>query len=71
VPVVAVNRIAGQHFVFVADPAEQGFVARQKPVTVGEIVGEDYVVRGGLRAGERVIVSNIQKIGDGSPVKPS
>lgn len=71
VPVVAVNRIAGQHFVFVADPAPQGFVARQKPVTLGEIVGEDYIVRGGLRAGERVIVSNIQKIGDGAPVKPS
>jgi RND family efflux transporter MFP subunit len=71
VPVVAVSRIAGQHFVFVADPAEQGFVARQKPVTLGEIIGEDYVVRGGLSAGERVIVSNIQKIGNGAPVKPS
>jgi membrane fusion protein (multidrug efflux system) len=46
-------------------------VARQKPVTVGEVVGEDYVVQTGLKAGERVIVSNIQKIGDGAPVKPS
>jgi len=81
VPVVAVNRISGQYFVFVAEPAsanaaagkqgEQGFVARQKPVTVGEVVGEDYVVHAGLKAGERVIVSNIQKIGDGAPVKPS
>jgi RND family efflux transporter MFP subunit len=81
IPVVAVNRISGQYFVFVAEPAsakapagkqgEQGFVARQKPVTVGEVVGEDYVVQSGLKAGERVIVSNIQKIGDGAPVKPS
>lgn len=70
VPVVAVNRIAGQHFVFVAEPAAQGFVARQKPVTLGAVVGDDYIVRGGLKAGERVIVSNIQKIGDGVPVKP-
>ena len=45
VPVLAVNRLAGQHFVFVAEPAEQGFVARQKPVTLGEVVGEDYVVQ--------------------------
>lgn len=68
VPVVAVNRIAGQHFIFVAEPAGEGFVARQKPVTVGEIVGNDYVVERGLEAGERVIVSNVQKIGDGAPV---
>jgi RND family efflux transporter MFP subunit len=71
VPVVAVNRMAGQYFVFVAEKGEQGVVARQKPITVGEIVGEDYVVRGGLKPGERVIVSNLQKIGDGAPVKPS
>jgi RND family efflux transporter MFP subunit len=71
VPVVAVNRISGQYFVFVAEEGQQGFVARQKPITVGEVVGEDYVVQTGLKAGERVIVSNIQKIGDGAPVKPS
>ena len=71
VPVVAVTRLAGQHFVFVAEPVQQAFVARQKPITVGAIVGEDYIVRGGLKPGDRVIVSNVQKIGDGAPVKPS
>ena len=71
VPVVAVNRISGQYFVYVAEQGQQGFVARQKPITVGEVVGEDYVIQTGLKAGERVIVSNIQKIGDGAPVKPA
>jgi RND family efflux transporter MFP subunit len=71
VPVVAVNRVSGQYFVFVAEAAENGTVARQKPVSVGEVVGEEYVVRSGLKAGERVIVSNLQKLGDGAPVKPS
>lgn len=71
VPVLAVNRLAGQHFVFVAEPAAQGFVARQKPVTLGEVIGEEYVVSGGLQSGQRVIVSNLQKIGDGVPVKPA
>jgi RND family efflux transporter MFP subunit len=71
VPVVAVTRLAGQHFVFVAEGAGQGFVARQKPVTVGQIVGNDYVITSGVKAGDRVIVSNTQKIGDGLPVKPS
>ena len=71
VPVVAVNRLAGQYFVFVAETGQQGTVARQKPVTLGNVVGDEYVVRAGLMAGEQVIVSNIQKIGDGAPVKPS
>jgi RND family efflux transporter MFP subunit len=71
VPLVAVNRIGGQHFVFVAEQGEGGAVARQRPVTLGEVIGEDYVVRNGLKPGERVIVSNLQKIGDGSPVNPS
>jgi RND family efflux transporter MFP subunit len=71
VPVVAVSRISGQYFVFVAEQGKDGTVARQKPVTVGEVVGDDYVVRSGLKPGERVIVSNIQKIGDGAPVKPA
>ena len=71
IPVVAVNRISGQYFVFVAETAQNGTVARQKPITVGEVVGEEYVVQGGLKPGERVIVSNLQKIGDGAPVKPA
>jgi RND family efflux transporter MFP subunit len=70
VPVLAVNRLAGQYFVFVAEPGPQGFVARQRPVTLGEVIGDEYVLRDGLEAGQRVIVSNLQKIGDGAPVKP-
>jgi len=71
VPIVAVSRLAGQHFVFVAEQGQQGVVARQKPVTVGEVSGDNYVVLSGLMAGDRVIVSNVQKLGDGAPVKPS
>jgi len=39
-------------------------------VQIGEVRGNDYVVKGGLKPGERLIVSGIQKIGDGAPVKP-
>lgn len=70
VPVTAVNRISGQYFCFVAEQTPNGLVARQRPVQVGELVGNDYLVLGGLKAGEKVIVSGIQKIGDGAPVKP-
>jgi RND family efflux transporter MFP subunit len=70
VPVVAVNRISGQYFVFVAEQGGGGFVAHQKPVTVGDLIGDSYIVRSGVKEGEKVIVSNIQKLQDGVPVKP-
>ncbi len=69
IPIVAVLRIGGQYFCFVAEPAEQGLVAKQRAIQIGETIGNDYVVAGGLKAGERIIVSGIQKIGDGAPVK--
>jgi RND family efflux transporter MFP subunit len=70
VPVVAVNRVSGAYFCFVAEPQGQNFVARQKPLQVGEVIGDEYIVRGGLKPGDRVIVSGIQKLGDGAPVSP-
>jgi len=70
VPVVAVNRISGQYFVFVAEEGRGGFVAHQKPVTVGDLIGDSYIVRSGVKEGEKVIVSNLQKLQEGVPVKP-
>lgn len=69
-PVTAVTRISGQYFCFVAEKGPQGgLVARQKPIDVGQVVGNDYVITRGLQAGEQLIVSGIQKIGDGAPVQ--
>ena len=70
VPLTAVTRINGKYFCFVVDKSNNGTVARQRPIEVGELVGNDYVVMSGLSAGEQVIVSGIQKLGDGAPVKP-
>jgi len=70
VPVLAVLRISGQYFAFVAEPEKDGLVARQRPVKVGEIVGNDYVVLEGIKEGDRVIVSGTQFLRDGVPVAP-
>jgi multidrug efflux pump subunit AcrA (membrane-fusion protein) len=70
VPLTAVTRINGKYFCFVVDNAKGASVARQRPIEVGELLGNDYVVLSGLSAGDQVIVSGIQKIGDGAPVKP-
>jgi RND family efflux transporter MFP subunit len=69
IPITAVTRISGQHFCFVAEPAGDGLVARQRPVQVGEIAGNDYIVVGGLSPGDRLVVEGAQKIGDGSPIR--
>lgn len=69
VPLVAVTRISGGYFVYVADPGPNGlFIAHQKPVVVGPLVGNDYVVLSGLKTGDKVIVAGVQKIGEGVPV---
>lgn len=67
-PVVAVSRKSGQTFAFVAEHEGSGDVAKQRAVTLGAIQGNDYVVTSGLKAGERVIVSGIQKIREGAPI---
>lgn len=68
VPVLAVNRINGQFFVFVAVNEGKGMVARQKQLKLGDTVGNNYAVLEGLKAGEHLIVSGTQFLQDGSPV---
>jgi RND family efflux transporter MFP subunit len=70
VPVLAVTRIGGQSFVYVATQAEKGFVAKQRAVTLGDTVGNDYAVNGGLKPGEKVIISGTQFLIDGAPIQP-
>jgi RND family efflux transporter MFP subunit len=71
VPVVAVSRITGQFFAFVVEPGEGGAaVAKQRSLQIGTTIGNDYVVLGGLKEGDKLIVSGTQKIGDGAPVTP-
>jgi RND family efflux transporter MFP subunit len=66
IPLVAVQRINGQFFVFIADADGK---AHQRAVNLGPLVGNDYVALGGVKEGEKLIVSGTQKIGDGSPVQ--
>jgi RND family efflux transporter MFP subunit len=70
VPVLAVARLSGQYFAFVAEEEKGSLIARQRPIKVGEIVGNDYVVLDGIKAGDKVIVSGTQVLVDGAPVVP-
>jgi RND family efflux transporter MFP subunit len=69
VPVGAVSRISGQFFAFVAEPGDGGqLIAHLRPITVGTLANNEYIVTGGLKAGDKVIVAGTQKIGEGAPV---
>jgi multidrug efflux pump subunit AcrA (membrane-fusion protein) len=70
IPVLAVSRIGGQFFAFVAEDENGKTVARQKPLKVGEMVGNDYAVLDGLKVGDKIIVSGTQFLVDGMPVIP-
>jgi RND family efflux transporter MFP subunit len=71
VPILAVSRLAGQYFAFVAEPQNGGsYIARQKPLTIGQTVGNDYEVQAGIKPGDKVIVSGTQFLLDGVPVIP-
>src|SRR5207247_3601179 len=68
IPVLAVQRINGQFFAFVSVNEGKGTVARQKPLKLGDTVGNDFVVLDGLKAGDHVITSGTQFLQDGTPV---
>ena len=74
VPVIAVTRLGGQTFVFTAQKPEQPqpgmppLIARQKPVKLGTIQGNNYQVIEGLQAGQKIIVAGILNLTDGAPI---
>lgn len=51
--------------VFVIDPSGK---AAARPVTLGAVAGQNWIVEKGLKAGDVVIVSNLQKLREGVPV---
>jgi RND family efflux transporter MFP subunit len=68
VPVLAVSRLGGQYFAFVAEQQDGKTVAHQKPLRVGDMTGNNYVVLEGIKPGDKIIVSGTQFLIDGAPV---
>ena len=74
VPVKAISRIGGETFVFVAQKSENSLseppqmIAKQKPVKLGAIEGNNYQVLAGLEVGEMLITTGILNLMDGTPI---
>lgn len=66
-PERAVVELQGKQFVWVIDAENK---ASQRPVKVGETLGDRVVIAEGLKAGERIVTEGLQKVREGAPVQP-
>lgn len=64
IPVHAVTRSSGQYFAYTVAAGK----AKQQPIELGAMEGNDFVVTKGLEAGAEIVVSNIQKVHDGAEI---
>jgi membrane fusion protein (multidrug efflux system) len=65
VPVAAVQTDQNSSFVLVVGPDDK---VSQQTVTLGDQLGQNFIVESGLKAGDRVIVDGIQKVKVGQQV---
>jgi len=66
VPQRAVLEGPKEKYVYVVNAESK---AEPRPVQVGEWAGDGWIIESGLKAGERVIVDGVMKIGPGAPVQ--
>jgi RND family efflux transporter MFP subunit len=70
VPAVSVGEDRLGRFVFIVEPAEDGFgIARRRAVTVGELTPEGLEILEGVFEDELVITAGVSRIADGQKVK--
>jgi membrane fusion protein (multidrug efflux system) len=67
VPERAVTELQGKNFVWVIGSDKK---ATQRPVKVGQPVGENLLILEGLKTGECVVVEGLQKVREGALVQP-
>jgi len=70
IPVTAVTRLGGQAFAFIATTTGDKSVAKQQPIELGDVFGNDYIVLQGIKPGDKIITSGVQILTDGMPVVP-
>jgi membrane fusion protein (multidrug efflux system) len=67
IPQQAVMELQGTRLVAVVDGSNKVAI---RPVQLGDSVGHDWIVRQGVRPGERVVVEGLQKVRQGMQVDP-
>ena len=67
VPQVALMELQGLHQVYIAGPDGK---AHLSSLTLGPQIGDKWLVESGVKAGDKIITDNLQKLGEGAPVDP-
>src|SRR6058998_979991 len=67
VPQRSVSELQGSYQLVVVDSENKAHI---RPVKVGERSGSMWIIEGGLKPGERVVVEGIQKVKEGAAVNP-
>jgi len=74
VPTSAISRLGGQDFIFVAENSSANgtpqLVANQKPIKLGKITGNKQEVLEGLKPTDKIVVSGILQLQNGTPIAP-
>jgi len=70
IPLTAIVRQSGQAFAFVVADRDGQAVVERRPVQLGALGEAGYVVEDGVQAGDRVAISSIQMLRDGTPIVP-
>lgn len=66
-PQSATTQIQGKNFAFVVDNENQ---VKRVPIILGRGVGNKYIVHGGLKIGDRVMLEGFQKFQEGMKINP-
>ena len=67
VPQVALMELQGLHQVYIAGSDGK---AHLSSLTLGPQIGDKWLVESGVKAGDKIITDNLQKLGEGAPVDP-
>jgi membrane fusion protein (multidrug efflux system) len=67
VPQSAVQELQGIEQVYTVGPGDKVHIVN---VTLGPQHGQDWIITSGLQSGDRIILSNLQKLKEGVPVSP-
>lgn len=71
IPLTALLQVQGRNQVWIYQPGEGGTgTVKPVPVTLGEPLGNDIVIRQGLAPGQTIVTAGVHLLKDGQKVKP-
>jgi membrane fusion protein (multidrug efflux system) len=67
IPQSATTQVQGKVFAFLVDNENK---VNRVPILLGRSIGQTYIVAGGLKAGDRIMLEGFQKFKEGMPINP-